>query len=158
MKIMGIDPSSTICGVALVEDERLLATWTWKKDKTRSGVWNLADYFKWIDRLISTQGPHMVCVEFLSVERNAQTTRKVSHFQAASALAAKLRGKMTIEGRVSSARKEALGDGSMSKDAAWVAVRERFPDHDFQRADLGGYDEADATVLALAATGIAEGK
>lgn len=160
MRVLGIDPSSAICGVALLnhkgEKPQIEHTWTWHKNKSKSSPWNLADYYEWLTHICAFD-IDMACVEFLSVERNAQTTRKVSHYQAVSALACKQNGLMVIEARVSSARKEALGRGDLPKEAAWQAVKKLYPDWEFQRADRGGYDEADAVVLALAGPGIAEG-
>ena len=63
---------------------------------------------------------------------------------------------MVIEARVSSARREALGDGSMSKDDAFVAIKKIYGAHKFKQKKYGGYDEADAVVLALAGPGLAE--
>lgn len=100
----------------------------------------------------------MACVEFLSVERNAQTTRKVSHFQAISVLACKQAHLVVIEGRVSSARAEALGRGDIKKEDAHEQVKKMFPQHKFKAVNRGGMDETDAVVLALAGPGLAEGK
>lgn len=98
----------------------------------------------------------MACIEFLSVERNAQTTRVVSHYQGASSIACKYQGLMVIEARVTSARKEVLGNGALAKDKVFTEIRKRYPDHDFGRFDNGGSDKTDALVLALAASALAE--
>lgn len=156
MRVLGIDPSSSLCGAALAIDGKLEDTWIWEKNKAKSGPWNIHNYFISLQHYIIEVKPDMACVEFLSVERNAQTTRKVSHFQAASVLACKVREVMVIEARVSSARKEALGRGDMNKDDAFQAMKKMYPSHKFKRKDKGGYDEADAAVLALAAPGLAE--
>lgn len=159
MKCLGIDPSSTTCGAALVDDFELLDTWAWDKTKRRSPSWNLNDYYEWLLALIDGLGDtHMACVEFLSVTRNAQTVRKVSHFQAASVLACKQRRLLVVEARVSSARAVALGNGGMSKEAAFDEIKKRYPDHGFRRRDRGGMDETDAVVLALSGPGIAESR
>lgn len=156
MRVLGIDPSSTLCGLALVVDGDLVDTWTWKKQEGKSGPWNLYDYFTFVMRVADASRPQMAVVESLSVERNAVTARKVSHYQAASVLACKEMGIMTVEARVSSARKEALGRGNMSKDEAFQAIKKMFPKHKFKAKTSGGYDETDATVLAVAGPGIAE--
>lgn len=166
MRVLGVDPSSTICGMAVIEGGIWLHdTDIWRKDATKSGAWNLNNYFEWLAehiRSLSASGHEsdMACVEFLSVQQNAQTTRKVSHFQAASVLACKQEGLMVVEARPSSARKEALGAGwgNRSKEDVFDEVRRRFPDHTFRpkHKDKGGMDETDAVVLALAGPGLAE--
>lgn len=156
MRIGGIDPSSTKCGVALVVDEHLESTAVWVRDKKGTAPQGLHDYFVWLMAWLLANEPDIVVVEFLSVERNAETVRKISHYQAISALCCKLRGVTVIEARVSSARKHALGRGNMSKEDAWKEIKRLHPKHSFTRANLGGYDEMDAAVLALAGPKLAE--
>lgn len=98
----------------------------------------------------------MACVEFLKVTRNAETTRKVSHYQAASVLACKQAGLVVIEASVSQARKDALGNGGLSKEDAFALVKKLFPDHKFKTVKRGGMDESDAIVLGIAGPGMAE--
>jgi Holliday junction resolvasome RuvABC endonuclease subunit len=165
LNVLGIDPSSTLCGVALIRDgNELYNTWTWKKDKSKSGAQNIYNYFVWLTSQIETlqldrdTRPDIACVEFLSVERNATTARKVSHFQAASVLACKSTGLLVIEGRVSSARKEAFGEGwgNVKKEVAHEEIKKMYPNHKFKGVKSGGFDETDAVVLALAGPGLAE--
>lgn len=156
MKILGIDPSSSITGNALIDGNKILSTDNWKKNNTKSDVWNLWDYYEWQVFQIKSAKPDMAAIEFLSVSRNMNSVRVVSHYQAAAALACKANNLMVIEARVSSARKEALGRGNMSKDEAWEAVKKMFPNHKFSAKTRGGTDEADALVIAIAAPGIAE--
>jgi Holliday junction resolvasome RuvABC endonuclease subunit len=156
MRIGGIDPSSTRCGVALAVDEKLETSDVWVRDKRGSAPEGLHDYFIWLMAWLIAFQPDIVVVEFLSVERNAETTRKISHYQAISVLACKLRGITVIEARVSSARKHTLGRGNLSKEDAWKEMKRLHPSHKFQRADSGGYDEMDAGVLALAGPRLTE--
>lgn len=156
MRVLGIDPSSSCCGLAWVEGTTLLHTTNWKPTKGKSGVWNLANYAEWLATEIRQSPAHLACVEFLSVMQNAQSTRLISHYQAVSGLVCKQANLVVIEGRVSSARKEALGRGNMSKEEAWQAVKKMYPDHKFANKTTGGMDETDATTLALAGPGLAE--
>lgn len=155
MKIVGIDPSSTCCGLALMEDGRLLRTDAWKRPKKGSAPERLLDCFVYMVAWIIVNRPDMAAIEFLSVERNAKTTRVVSHYQATCTLACKQQGLIVIEGRVSSARAIALGNGGLSKENAYEEVRKRFPDHNFGRDDAR-MDRTDATVLAMAGPALAE--
>lgn len=156
MKIAGIDPSSSCTGVALVEDKSLLLTDAWHKPKTGSAPDRLVNYFLWIQNWLAVNEPDIVAIEFLSVVRNAEATRIISHYQAISALACKLRGILVIEARVTSARKAALGRGDMSKEESYKKIKEMYPLEEWGRINNGGADRADATVLALAALEIAE--
>src|SRR5215469_13753207 len=100
MLIAGIDPSSTCCGVAVVEDGCILRTGAWHKPKTRqSDSEYLVDYFTWLQGWLSEVTPDVVVIEFLSVVRNMNAVRKISHYQAVSALTCKLRGLLVIEAR-----------------------------------------------------------
>lgn len=161
MKCLGIDPASGISAAALVNGKQELEkTFVWKKTESKSDAWNLHDYYHWLLDVI--QNPfggtiaEMACVEFLKVSRNAQTTRKLSHYQAASVLACKESGLVVIEASASEARKEALGRGDLSKEDAFKQVKKLYPGHKFLRADQGGYDESDATVLGRSGPGLAE--
>lgn len=156
MRIEGIDPSSSICGTALVIDGGLVSSTHWKKDKHASDPEGLYKYFLWLMARLVADQPDMAVVESLSVTRNAEAVRKISHYQAVSVLCCKLRSITVIEARVSSARKHALGNGNMSKEEAWAVMKATYASHPFQLAKSGGYDESDAAVLALAGPAIAE--
>lgn len=156
MRICGIDPSSTCSGVALVKDGEPVLIDAWDRPKNGSAPARVTEYFLWLRTWVAMNKPDMACIEFLSVERNAQTTRVVSHYQCASVLACKLKGLVVIEARVTSARKAVLGDGSLSKDKVFAEMKRRYPQLDFGRFDRGGGDRADALVLALAGPAIAE--
>lgn len=161
--IAGIDPSSTCCGLAIMEGEEIITTECWTKRKNKSDSWNLRDYYVWLK--VRTKPRYyadsvtidMAVVEFLRVDRNVQSVRKISHYQAVSVLACKMQGLLVVEAHVKTARKEALGRGDLSKDEMWDAVKKLYPSHPFRRKDQGGEDEADAIVLALAGPGLVEG-
>jgi Holliday junction resolvasome RuvABC endonuclease subunit len=156
MRILGVDPSSSCTGLALIDDNELLLTDTWKRPTNGSAPERLSIFYDWLHSWLRRQHPQLACVEFLSVERNAQSTSVVAHYQAISTLAAKRCGLIVIEARVTSARKAVLGDGSLSKRDVFDTMRRRYPDHDFGRFDQGGADKTDALCLALAAASLAE--
>jgi Holliday junction resolvasome RuvABC endonuclease subunit len=156
MKIAGIDPSSSCTGVALTENDKLISTDAWHKPKNKSSPECLVDYFTWLQNWIFANEPDICVVEFLSVTRNAEAVRVISHYQALSVLVCKLRNKMVIEARVSSARKATLGKGNLSKQESYNIIKKRFPQEDWGRIDNGGADRADALILALAGLKLAE--
>ena len=156
MRIVGLDPSSTCCGIALVVDDEPTMLDAWERPKIGSAPARLTEYFVWLRTWLALNKPDMACVEFLSVERNAQTTRIIAHYQAASVIACKLKGLVVVEARVTSARKAVLGDGSLAKPKVFELMKKRYPHLEFGRFDRGGGDRADALVLALAGPAIAE--
>lgn len=156
MKIAGVDPSSSVCGVALVEDNNLLITDAWVKDKTKSHPENLVGYFIWLQNWLSANEPDVAVIEFLSVTRNAEAARVIAFYQGVSALVCKLRGLLVIEARATSARKASLGKGNLSKKECFALIKKKYPDHVFKRFDSSGADETDATILALGGISLAE--
>lgn len=128
----------------------------WDRPKTGSAPARLDEYFTWLMQWISINKADLACVEFLSVERNAQTTRIVSHYQAASVIACKRKGLIVVEARVTSARKAVLGNGALAKQEVFHQIRKMYPSIPLGRFDHGGGDRADALVLALAGPSIAE--
>lgn len=156
MKIVGIDPSSSCTGVALVENKQLLLTDAWHKPKSGSAPDRLVDCFLWLQNWLSSNNPDVAVIEFLSVVRNAEATRIISHYQSICALACKLRGLLVIEARVTSARKVALGKGNLSKEDSYKMIKKMFPFEDWGNINNGGGDRGDATTLALAGLELAE--
>jgi Holliday junction resolvasome RuvABC endonuclease subunit len=156
MKILGVDPSSSCTGVALLDGGELVSTDAWHRPKTGSAPERLLFFFEWLSGWVIRNRPDLAAIEFLSVERNAQATRIVAQYQAAAAIACKRNGLIVVEGRVTSARKIALGNGSLAKKDAFLMIRKMYPDHDFGRFDGGGADKADALVMALAGPALAE--
>ena len=156
MRIVGIDPSSSCCGLAILEDQQIIVTDAWFYPKIGSDSARLVDYFVWLQAWLSANPADVAVVEFLSVVRNAEATRKVAHYQAISSLVCKLKGLMVIEARVTEARKQALGRGNLSKKEAYAMIKKLYPSHEFRRADKGGYDETDAVVLARGGIALAE--
>jgi|ERR1700722_2404657 len=156
MKIAGVDPSSSVCGVALTEDQKLLLTDAWFKDKNKSSSENLVGYFLWLQNWLASTAPDVAVIEFLSVVRNAEATRKIAHYQAISSCVCKLRGLMVIEARATSARKASLGRGNLSKKECFEIIKKKYPDHKFKRFDSSGADETDAVVLSIGGITLAE--
>lgn len=157
MRVLGIDPSSSISGGATVEKGKLRRTMLWFKNERRSHPHNLHDFFNTVKLWCEEEDPDVACIEALSVSRGAQVTRMIAFYQAAAVLACKEMGVTVIEAKVSRARMLVLGDGSMSKEDAHPAIKKMFPKHKFKQFKSGGADETDATVLAVAGPDVAEG-
>ncbi len=143
-----------------MDGEELLETYVWGPDKPRGAAWNLSQFYARTHRAAVRfkieQGVHVAVIEFLTVSRNAKTTRVLSHYQAASVIACKQASMTVVEAGVKTARRLVLGNGSVAKEEAYATIRKRYPDHKFKPKTRGGYDEADAVVLALAGEGLIE--
>lgn len=119
----------------------------------------MADYFNWLKMHVVFSHPHMAVIEMSAfstgAKGNFQAAQAVAFYQAISAVCCKLSGLVVVETRVSSARKAALGNGGLSKDAVWDIMKKRY-DGLFAPKTRGGLDECDALVLALAGERVAE--
>ena len=162
MRILGIDPSSTFCGIAVIDTpDEILKVEHWTRDKNRSHPQGFLDYYNWLGWRIVMAKPHMAVIEMGSYasgqggKGNFQAIQAVSFYQAISALCCKLNDVIVIENRVTSARKAVLGNGALSKDQTWAVMRERYPKL-FSAKTSGGLDEMDALVLALSGERAAE--
>jgi Holliday junction resolvasome RuvABC endonuclease subunit len=156
LRLIGIDPSSKICGIAVIDTpDTIVKVAHWKRDIKKSHPQGFVDWYQWLGWCLMRFEPQMAVIEMLSVERNANSAKAVAYYQAISALCCKQRGLVVIESRVSSARKAALGNGGLSKDEAWEIMRKRYPDLFAPKAQ-GGTDEMDALVLALAGPTVVE--
>lgn len=159
MRVIGIDPSSSFCGTAVIDTpDTIKGVDHWERNKNRSHPQGFEDYFKWLGNELWIWKPQMAVIEFHAYtgpKSNAQATQAVNWYQSVSALCCKLNGLIVIETRASSARKATLGNGGLSKDKVWEIMRSKYPDL-FSPKTRGGLDESDALVLALAGERVSE--
>jgi Holliday junction resolvasome RuvABC endonuclease subunit len=166
MRIIGIDPSSSISGTAVIDTpDEILEIDHWKRDKTKSHPEGFKSFHFYLADKIFKFRPQMAVIEFGAFRMggkqgdggkgNTQALQTVSFYQAVAALSCKLNGLVVIESRASTARKAALGNGALSKDAVWEIMRKQYPNI-FSAKTSGGTDECDALVLAKAGPTVAE--
>jgi Holliday junction resolvasome RuvABC endonuclease subunit len=160
MRIIGLDPSSTICGYAVIDTpDQIESVGHWKRDKTKSHPEGMRNYFFFLAQIIQRHKPQMAVIEMSAygagVKANFQAAQAVAFYQGVSAVCCKLNGLIVVETRATSARKAALGNGGLAKDAVWEIMRKRYSDL-FSAKTSGGLDECDALVLALAGPTVAE--
>lgn len=155
MRVLGIDPSSTFCGAAVIETpDEVVKVDHWERDKNRSHPQGFIDYYNWLGWRIIKWKPDMAVIEMGAYvtgkggKGNFQAMQAVSFYQAVSVLTCKINGLIVVETRVTSARKAVLGNGALSKDQTWLTMKERYPKL-FSFKTRGGLDEMDALVLAL---------
>lgn len=156
MLVAGFDPSSSCSAAALVDGNLLARADVWKRPSSGSAPARLLYYFDWLTGWLLLHQPHAAVIEFLSVERNAKTTRILSHYQGVTAVVCKRHGCVVIESRAVSVRKIVCGKGNLKKDEVYEQIVGRFPEFEFLPFDSGGGDQTDATVLALAGPSLLE--
>lgn len=155
MRYAGIDPSSSKCGIAVIElsgdavDIVDLQTWDvrghkgkWRQDeipeKLKAFTKNLAVY-------LMAQRVGNAAVELLSVQHNMDTVRKIAYFEGAALLACSEAGIPVESMRTTQARKRVFGKGNAKKEEVRALLEKRFSRH-------LSPDEADALTLAIAAS------
>ncbi len=162
MRIVGIDPSSTYCGFAVIDtrykETQVVQVDHWERNKNLSHAQGFDDYYRWLSTSLAFVRPDMAVIEFIAysgAKSNAQAIQTVAFYQAISALACKRKACVVIEARATTARKAVLGKGNLSKDEVWEIMRHTYPDL-FSAKARGGLDEMDALVLALSGPTVAE--
>lgn len=165
MRTVGIDPSSSFCGIGVIDTpSTIIAVKHWERDKNKSHPQGFHDYFNWLSMQLIMTKPHMAVVEMgayiVSQGRgksagNFQAIQAVSFYQAISVLACKIQGLIVVESRATSARKATLGNGRLSKEETWKIMNQRHLGL-FSSKTRGGLDECDALVLALGGERLAE--
>lgn len=145
---MGVDPASYECGVAVVEDGKLVHTRAWKRDKAASLEDNLYSFSSFVNNDCHEHEVDVVGIEQVSVSFSMKTVRLIAYFEAAAAVGATLCGCECVWLKPSQARKLATGSGKGPKERVLAWARE----------SLGGWedarslsaDELEAYVIALA--------
>lgn len=142
-------------GLALVEDGVLLWTKVWMPSNKKANAQDrLHEFHEWLHTLLGFIDVDFAVVELVASQRNTNTVRVLSRYEAAAHLALSRRGIEIVSepARVKTARMHALGkgNGNLGKPEVYKMVCEMLPDHDFKPFKKGGGDETDAYVLAIA--------
>jgi len=158
MRVLGIDPSSSCVGLALVVDGELAYTRIWKPSKPKDTHANkLKEYEGWLKFQVKLANPDIAAVEQLNyATRRIDVVRVISYYEGVSLLVCAKRVAIVKSIMVSTARAHTLGKGNLSKEDSFKQVKRLFPKHKFRHFDQGGGDESDAAILAIAAPSVAE--
>jgi len=148
---LGVDPSSSVTGLAVAIDDELTHTEVFRADPKIDIERNMAAFR---DRLIQMWFEFgtvdIVVVEKVSVQWNVNTIRKIAYFEAVAMLRGADAGCAVIPVQATRARKTVLGSGGLSKEVCYGMMKEMFPHRVWLGPKEGGMDETDAAVLALA--------
>ena len=153
MKVLGVDPSSSSGGHALVEGDALLDWGVWKPPKKLTDVARMFSYYTWLNSWVGLRRSQidMAVVEELAVVRGAKVARVLAHFEAIACVVCKKHGLMVVRVKAGVARNLVLGMNPNSpKEDVLVEVRKQYPDLKFPPKNQGGEDVADAFVQAKA--------
>lgn len=158
MRSAGIDIASIgYAAIALAVDGVPVRAAVWKPpDKKDSDSERLDQFYTWLCWQLGTMKPDAVAVEELAVFLNKKVIRALGKREGVALLAAKRCGAIVVNPPVTQARGVVFGDGTISKDKAWEAIRKMYPEFKFKKKTVGGVDQADALVHALAAPTILE--
>jgi Holliday junction resolvasome RuvABC endonuclease subunit len=146
--VLGIDPSSTCCGFAVVKDGEVVEYGHHASNKKNDLGRRIWDFGQFLARVKSKRKFSLVAVEEDSVNRNMNTIRKLAYFESAALSKAGSWGVPTLLLKPNSARKLAFGpgNGNLSKDQVFSILSDR----GFEFDDKYGKDESDAITIALA--------
>lgn len=156
MRVLGLDPSSSKSGIALVVDgvPELLDVW---KGKTNDS--QMTKLIQWADQVravLTFARPDLVVIEECGPHRNPQTFRALVRFEAVASYEVKRAGMILILHKVSEARKIVMGKGNAPKEEVFREMKRRYPDFEWRHVDKGGDDQSDALAMALAGPQLAE--
>lgn len=167
MHVLGIDPSSSCTGLAVVDvdSEELVAHAYWQPSKRvkklaakqkdgspKNDIPRLAAYYSWLNSWMKFHKGLFdeVAVEDLGVTRGAGVARVLAHFQAASCLASHRNGLPVSQTKAGVARNILFGCPiTVSKERAHALLHEHYDSVDFPGGPAA-LDIADAFVLGAA--------
>lgn len=159
MRCLGVDPSSSFGGVAIVDAPSSVKNVAhWQRPKNSSHPQGLQSWFEFMRAYIRMYRPHMASIEmhaYSGPKSNQAASHAVAYYQGVAAVCCKLEGLVVIEVRATTSRRIVLGRGNISKEDAWTVMRKRYPDL-FSPKTRGGLDEMDALIASLAGPDAAE--
>lgn len=158
MKVLGVDPSSTVTGLAVAVDDAPIWSDVFRTDPKKTVDTNLWAFISHLGTLWQMHGTFdLVVVEKVSVQWNVNTIRKIAYFEAASMIKAAAEGAKVQQVQATKARRLVLGKGTLSKEACYDLLMSDestksgwFWQRPKNAKSDGGMDETDAVVLALA--------
>jgi Holliday junction resolvasome RuvABC endonuclease subunit len=162
MQVLGIDPSSSSSGHALVRGDEMIAHGVWKPttaEQKIGGATRMYSYYTWLYGWIGLRRPaiDMAVIEELGVMRGAKTARVLAHFEAVACIVCKRHGLIVVRVKAGVARNLVLGmNPNSKKEEVLVEVRKQYPNLKFPPKNQGGEDVADAFVMAKAGPAAAD--
>lgn len=147
---MGIDPSSSCSGVAIVNEGKIEYSTHVVHSPDMPIQRNMNLFLKFLWKLQKESQVEGLVIERVSVSWNVNTIRKIAYFEAMGLLLAAQEAIYVSQVQATKARRIVLGRGTLSKEASFEVVKAKFPRWKFYSKAEPAMDEADAIVLALA--------
>lgn len=158
--VLGYDPGSMIGGLAIQVDDVPRWIKAWRPSKSSLPIeGRLVEFDDYSNAVCAMFQPDVVTIEVIRVSTSHDTTRALSRFEAVMICNARRNGARVIEYQVGQSRAAFFGEGlgTLQKQAAYAAMRARYPHLEWLPADGrragdekgGGLDQADALVPAL---------
>ena len=156
MKVLGVDPSTKLCGLAISLNDQLIDIDVWVGDPKDSVDRRLYDWDRWYGDYVRKVKPDLVVYEEVSYVRNMDTIRKLARTEAVVIIQTKKLGIPVIEGKATAARQISLGKGNIKKEDVLLLLKKRYSSLPWLSSNKGGMDQADAAVMALGGPTILE--
>jgi Holliday junction resolvasome RuvABC endonuclease subunit len=156
MRVQGYDPSSSLSGVCNVVDGAPVEVDLWRPPKKSSKDDCLLSHFAWVGRQMDLFKPDLVGFEQVMSTRNMRTVRILAYWEASIVIQARKRRIIVQPVAVKQARDIVMGDGRMEKEEVLRQLRVRYPDLGWRASNVGGLDQADSAVVALATPDLLE--
>ena len=149
MITLGVDPSSSSTGFALLNNTKLVGIDVWRpKDReVFSGLYSLNKFLRssWICTRFDS-----CSIEKISVVRNLNAVRRISYVEGVIGSFAYEECSNVVQMNPTESRKIVFGVGNINKDCVYHEIISKYSHVDFLKFDKGGSDQSDAVVLGLA--------
>lgn len=150
MRTLGIDPSSSSTGLALIDNFNIEAVSLWRPT-TKDVHKSLAEFADYLSSSNLTCHIDSMCVERVSVTCNMNTVRRIAYVEGVALSLFKSLGCSEVtQMNPSQARKIVFGKGNIGKEEIYKEIVSSNSSIDFLPFKKGGSDQTDAVVLALA--------
>lgn len=148
MIILSCDPSSTISGICILQDDQPIYIGHFSSNKKEDIGTRLYNFGEHLQKIKNKNKFDLVVVELMAMARNTGTARILSYFAAIPLLKAGQWNVPTKEIRTTSARKSVLGKGNLTKLEVYQQLSVQYSLSEY---NSGGSDESDALLLGLCA-------
>lgn len=149
MRIIGIDSSSTRCGIVYLKDEEVQNIELFVSNKKEDIGLRLHNWGVFLQRFKAKRKVDCIAVEKDSVNRNLNTIRMLSYFESVALAKAGEWRADTLLLTPLTARKQALGSGTFTKEDVYDYYKKRYKIT--EEYGKGGNDKTDALCVAFAA-------
>lgn len=161
MRVLGLDPSTSKTGWAIVQDGDPVKIGLWKpKAKIKKQGDKLQFIGEQLKAVLPFIAPDLIVIEECGrpPRGNVDIMRKLVRAEAICGYEAWQLGYEPMLVAVTAVRKELTGKGNATKELVYNTLRECYPGLPWMEFDKGGNDQSDALAMALAGPALADRK